>query len=264
VSISPDTPTPPWKTAISDSDDTSIRFRGYDVTALMSQKSFSEVVFLLHQGRLPTPGERRLFDAILIAVADHGPGSPSAAAARVVATGNRQAPEAAIAGGVLAIGDKHAGAGAACMAIIAAGLARVREQSIAIRQAAEDAVDDAIARKERLPGLGHRTHTVDPRTAVLFGLARESGLAGDGITFMLELEAAARARIKPLPLNVDGALAAVLHDLGFPPLYGRLMFIIGRVAGLTAQVMEEYTRERPMRIRIPVAYDGTPPRDLAD
>jgi citrate synthase len=59
---------------------------------------------------------------------------------------------------------------------------------------------------------------------------------------------------------VDGALAAVLFDLGFPPLFGKLIFIIGRVAGLTAQVTEEYTREKPMRIRIPVTYDGEPPQ----
>jgi citrate synthase len=226
----------------------------------MSTATFSEVIFLLHQGRLPTPAERRLVDAILIAVADHGPGSPSAAASRIVASGNRQAPEAAIAAGILAIGDKHAGAGAACMEIIGAALGRAKAESRSMRDVAGETVDDAIRQKLRLPGLGHRTHSTDPRTAVLFSHAREGGLAGDGIAFMIELEAAARERIKPLPLNVDGALAAVLYDLGFPPLYGRLMFIIGRVAGLTAQVVEEYTRERPMRIRIPVVYDGPAPR----
>ena len=64
------------------------------------------------------------------------------------------------------------------------------------------------------------------------------------------------------PINIDGLLAAVLYDLGFPPIAGRLMFIVGRVAGLSAQVQEELTRESPMRIRIPVIYDGPPPRDL--
>ena len=77
---------------------------------------------------------------------------------------------------------------------------------------------------------------------------------------MTALEQAVSARIKPLPINIDGGLAAVLYDLGFPPLFGKFVFIIGRVAGLTAQVTEEYTRERPMRIRIPVEYDGDPPK----
>ena len=62
--------------------------------------------------------------------------------------------------------------------------------------------------------------------------------------------------IKPMTINIDGALAAVLYDMGFAPAFGAPLFIIGRVAGLTAEVMEELTRERPMRIRIPVTYDG--------
>src|SRR5438874_444660 len=125
-----------WKTAISDSDKDHLRFRGYDATALMATATFSDVVFLLHQSRLPSDGERRLIDAVLIAVADHGPGSPSAAAARTVATGNRQAPEAAVAAGVLAIGDKHAGAGQACMEVIDEGLRRVREESMSMEASA--------------------------------------------------------------------------------------------------------------------------------
>ena len=64
---------------------------------------------------------------------------------------------------------------------------------------------------------------------------------------------------RPMPINIDGAFAAILHDLGFPPAAGKLLFIVGRVAGLTAEVYEEHTREKPMRIRIPVQYDGVPP-----
>lgn len=250
----------PWKTAISDSDDRGIRFSGYDITTLMAQATFADTVFLLHRGRLPSEGERRLVDAILIAVADHGPGSPSAAASRVVASGNRIAPEAAVAAGVLAIGDKHAGAGLACMEMIGEGLRHVREDGLSVREAARACVERSRRDNVRLPGIGHRTHSVDPRTAVLFDQARASGLAGDGVVFMTELEQAARELIKPLPINIDGALAAVLYDLGFPPIFGKFIFIIGRVAGLTAQVFEEYTREKPMRIRIPVEYDGPPPR----
>ena len=251
----------PWRTAISDADGLSIRLRGYDITQLMSEATFADTVFLLHQGRLPSDGERRLIDSILIGAADHGPGSPSAAAARIVASGNRQAPEAALAAGVLAMGDVHAGAGHQCMEMIDAGLRRVREDGGSIEEAAVFTVTDAIRRKARLPGLGHRVHRdVDPRAAVLFGQAREYGVAGDGIEFMRAVEKAASARIKPLPLNIDGVLAAVLHDLGFPPLFGKFIFILGRLAGLTAQVMEEYTREKPMRVRIPVTYDGEPPR----
>jgi citrate synthase len=250
----------PWKTALSNADENNIWIRGQEITSLMVNASFTEVVFLLHQGRTPSAGERRLLDAILIAVADHGPGSPSAATSRLVASANRQAPEAAVAAGVLAIGDMHAGAGTACMHMIEAGLDLCRNEGTSIAQAAARTVDETRRKKERLPGFGHRVHSQDPRTKVLFEMAREFNVAGEGIEFVTAIESAAREKIKPLPINIDGALAAVLHDLGFPALFGKLVFIIGRVAGLTAQVMEEYTRERPMRIKIPVKYDGIPPQ----
>jgi citrate synthase len=250
----------PWRTAITASDEKSIYIRGYDVTSLMTQATFTDVIYLLHQGRLPTKDERRLFDAVLIGVSDHGPAAPSAAAARIVASGNRQSLEAAIAAGVLAIGDAHGGAGYECMQMIREGLELARREAISIQDAAGRLVAAAKSGQKRLPGIGHRIHTEDPRTRVLFDMAREKGLARDGVAFMRALEEAARNQIRPLPINVDGALAAVLHDLGFLPPVAKLIFIIGRVAGLTAQVMEEHTREKPMRVRIPVTYDGPPPR----
>ena len=251
-----------WRTAIATSDDTHIWIRGYDITALMTRAGFTETIFLLHQGRLPNAGERRLLDAILVAVADHGAGAPSCAAARLAASGNRQSLSAAVAAGILAIGDEHGGAGTACMEGIAAGVELARKESLSVAEAARRAVQDSVSGKKRLAGLGHRVHTTDPRTAVLFQMARECGVAGDGIAYMTALEAAAREKIKPLPINIDGALAAVLHDLKFPPAFGKFVFIIGRVAGITAEVAEEYAREKAMRIRIPVTYDGEPPREI--
>jgi citrate synthase len=252
----------PWRTAIATSDETHIWIRGYDVTALMGQAGFTDTIFLLHQGRLPTQGERRLLDAILVAVADHGAGAPSCATARLAASGNRQSLSAAIAAGILAIGDEHGGAGSACMEVIAAGVGRAEKEQISLETAARRTAEDARAAKKRLPGLGHRTHTTDPRTAVLFGMASDAGVAGKGVAFVQALEKEVRALIKPLPINIDGALAAVLYDLGFPPAFGKLVFIIGRVAGLTAEVAEEYAREKAMRIHIPVTYDGAPPREI--
>jgi citrate synthase len=234
----------PWRTAIANSDETHIWIRGHDIASLMRRASFADTLFLLHRSRLPAEGERRLLDAMLVAVADHGAGAPSCATARLVASGNRRSLSAAIAAGVLAIGDEHGGAGSACMEMIAAGLDHARRESIPVREAAERAVHAATAAGRRVPGLGHRVHTRDPRVPVLFEMAREAGLAGDGIAFVL-----------------DGALAAVLYDLGFPPPAAQFLFIIGRVAGLTAEVAEEYAREKPMRIRIPVQYDGAPPRE---
>lgn len=252
----------PWRTAIVDARNGQIRFRGYDASDLMTQKTFTDTIFLLHQRRLPNLHERQLLDAILTGVADHGSGAPSCAAARLAASGNRQSLSAAVAAGILAVGDDHGGAGSGCMETIAAGVARMKSENITIEEAARRTVNDTRAAGKRLAGLGHRVHTTDPRTKILFDLARSGGIAGDGVAFMEALERAAGEAIKPMPINIDGALAAVLHDMGFPPPFGRLVFIIGRVAGLTAEVAEELAREKPMRIKIPVEYDGEPARPL--
>jgi citrate synthase len=252
----------PWRTAIVDARDGHIRIRGYDVPALMTGRTFTDTIFLLHQGRLPSPAERALLDAILTGVADHGSGAPSCATARLAASGNRQGLSAAVAAGLLAVGDDHGGAGLGCMEMIASGLALAAAEGLTIETAATRVVEQARAQNRRLAGFGHRVHSTDPRTAILFDLARQGGIAGDGVAFVTALESAIAAIVKPLPINIDGALAAVLHDMGFTPAFGRFVFLIGRVAGLTAEVAEELTRERPMRIRVPVDYDGVAPRPL--
>lgn len=236
--------------------------RGYDIGALMQRASFPAVVFLLHRGELPTPGEEKLLNAILIASADHNSGAPSVATARLIASGNRQSVAAAVGGGILAIGNEHGGAGEQCMELIGRVATASRDEGISIEQAAANAVTAARAAGKRLPGFGHRRHTTDPRVVVMFDMAREVGVAGDGVAAITAIEKALAAAVKALPTNVDGALAALLYDMGFPPSAGKLLFMVGRVAGLTAEVAEEYAREKPMRIKFPLAYDGVPPREL--
>ena len=250
-----------WRTAITNVDGQRVIVRGHDLVSLMQHGTFADVVALLLRGRKPDEGERRLIDAILVGIVDHGAGSPSAATARVAASGNRQAPEAAVAAGILAIGDAHAGAGTACMQIIGDAVERAARESRRLGDVARATVLDARAAGRRLPGLGHRLYREDPRTTVLFAIAEQYGKAGQGVAFMRALESAVAEMVKPLPINVDGAIAAVLHDLGYPPAAAKLIFIVGRTAGLAAHVMEEYAREKPMRVRIPVVYDGPAPVD---
>ena len=245
-----------WRSAITEADGEQLRIRGQAVVRLMHEASFCDVVGLLLRGSTPDAGERRLLDAILIAIADHGAGAPSAAAARMVATGNRQAPEAAIAAGVLAIGDAHGGAGLACFGVIQDALARAEREGQTIEAIAASVVEAARQSKTRLPGFGHRMYREDPRAVALLRLSDDLAKSGNGVRFVRAVEAALSGGAKPVPLNVDGAIAGVLFDLGYPALAAKLTFIIGRTAGLSAHVIEEYTRERPMRIRIPVTYDG--------
>src|SRR5690349_888819 len=125
----------PWKTSIVQARDGEIRYRGHNVASLMRNATFTDIIFLLHQGRLPDARERRILDAILLSSADHGSGAPSCATARLAASGNRQSLSAAVAAGVLAIGNEHGGAGELCMQLIASAVARARERGIGLEAA---------------------------------------------------------------------------------------------------------------------------------
>lgn len=252
----------PWRTAIVNKDKTNIWLRGYEIRELMSKVTFAGVVWLLHTGKLPTAAEEKLFNAILIGSADHGSGAPSCATARLAASGNRESLSAAVAAGVLAIGDVHGGAGAETMEIIGALVAEAKATGAPLTDVALKCVRAMRADGRRLPGFGHRVHTTDPRVDFLFDMAKDLGLAGAGIDCVRALSAALETEGIHLPINIDGALAANLFDLGLPPAAGKLLFIVGRVGGLTAEVAEEHAREKPMRIRIPLTYDGEPPRSI--
>ena len=246
----------PWRTAISTYEPNRIRIRGHAVEELMVRGNFADVAFLLLRGRLPDPPESRVWNAILTASADHGPTPPSTMAARVIASGNRRAPEAAIAGGLLAIGDAHGGAGEEAMEMLRRALTTIREEGRSVDEAARALLDSYRTARRRIPGVGHRVHTRDPRTDALWTLAAEAGLSGKAVELMRTIAVVLSKADRPLPVNVDGALAAVLVDMGFEPAVGRIAFILGRCAGIAAHVLEELTREKPMRIEVPFVYDG--------
>jgi citrate synthase len=133
-------------------------------------------------------------------------------------------------------------------------------------------MDEAAARTlaamreagERMPGFGHRLHTKDPRTARLFELAREAGVDGVHMQAARAVEKAFGDAKKSLPINVDGAIGAILADLEMNPAAFNGIFMIARTPGLVAHVIEEESRDRPMRRIDPVnhGYDGPPIRSL--
>src|SRR4029453_1296975 len=117
---------------------------------------------------------------------------------------------------------------------------------------------------ERMPGFGHRYHTKDPRTARLFELAREADVNGIHMQAARAVEKGFADAKKALPINVDGALGAILADLGMNPAVFNGIFMIARTPGLVAHVTEKQTREKPMRRIDPVkhGYDGPAPQSV--
>jgi citrate synthase/citryl-CoA lyase len=252
-----------WTSGITQIQPNQVRIRGYRVEALMSSISFSQAIYLLFRGELPSEGVSELMDAILVACIDHGATTPSSLAARTSASTG--APlNAALAAGVLSINRFHGAAIQDCMTVLLEGIQQAKREKLSLDQTAGMVLQSMQAEKRRIPGLGHRVHTDDPRTHKLFEMAEQLGVSGEGAALLKALQTGMKREGKELPINVDGAIAALLVDLGFPAELGNAFFIIARIPGLAAQVYEEQTQQRPMRRIWPegVAYDGPPPREL--
>jgi citrate synthase len=251
-----------WRSGVTSVVPNEIRVRGYRIDELMGRVSFGEAVYLVLRGELPGAAVGRLVEAMLVASVDHGVTPPSTLAVRNAATTG--APlNACIASGALAVNRHHGGAVEDCMRVLARGAARVSAGESA-EAAAKAIVGEEKAAGRRLPGFGHRVHSDDPRSHRLLALAREAGAAGAHVAVAEAVVAALAASGKPLPLNVDGAIAAVLADLGFVPELANGFFILARTAGWMAHVAEELGREKPMR-RIDqetCTYDGSAARAL--
>lgn len=247
-----------WFTAITDVKPNEIRLRGHRIDELMGHITFAQAIFLALTGDLPSPAVGRLVDAILVACIDHGVTPPSTLAARTAASTG--APiNAALAAGVLSINRYHGGAIEDCMRVILATRHAAGEQSLTLDEAAARLVSEYRTAHRRIPGLGHRLHTDDPRTRQLFALAVEAGIGGQGVAAIEALaHAVATQTGRALPVNVDGAIAALLVDLGLAPELANAFFIMARVPGLVAHIVEEQTRERPVRPIHPTdhSYDG--------
>jgi citrate synthase len=170
---------------------------------------------------------------------------------------------AALAGGMLAISKHHGGAIEDCMQLIQEAVRRKREMKKTDHEMAVLLVKEYKDRNKRFPGFGHRIHTKDPRAVKLFQIASELGVAGENVGMAKAIEEAMEKESgKRLPINVDGAIAALLCEMNFPPKLANAFFMLARFPGLVAHVHEEQTRMRPMRFINPKEheYDGIPER----
>ena len=249
---------PFWKTSLSAVEPNKILIRGYRVQDLMERCSFGDVIYLTFKGELPAGNEGRMIEMIAVSSTDHSFLAPSIDATRFVASGGVPL-QAAVAAGVISLGDHHGGAIEQCARLLQESVASI--PSIKDARTAREIVSDFRARHQRIPGFGHPWHDRDPRTLTLVAKAKEWNLAGYHLALIESIGAELR-----LPPNIDGVISGIISDLGISWQYGRAFFIIPRVVGLAAHAVEEATRERPFRaIDIKdVAYDGPPERDLPE
>jgi succinyl-CoA synthetase alpha subunit len=253
-----------WHSAITRIEPNKVAVRGYDIADLMGRVPFGAAVYLILTGELPSPAVARLMDAILVSSIDHGATPPSALAARTVASTGATL-SASVAAGIMSINRHHGGAIEDCARQLKAIADRAAQESISLEEAATRTLAAMRETGERMSGFGHRLHTKDPRTARLFELAREAGVDGAHMQAARAVEKAFADAKKSLPINVDGAIGAILADLKLTPAAFNGIFMIARTPGLIAHVIEEQRREKPMRRIDPMnhGYDGPPPRTIS-
>jgi citrate synthase len=192
-----------------------------------------------------TPDRVRTLDGALVLLADHELAA-STLAARIAASTGAAAPHVVLAGLATLAGPLHGGAHTPALAL-------VRD---AARRGPEAALDAAVQRLGRLPGVGHPLyHTVDPRAEAL--LAELARVAPRQATKQIDgLVQAMRARTTA-PVNVDFALAALVHTWRMTLGAGETIHAVARMAGWLAHAAEESSYQ--LRFRPRAVYTGVRP-----
>jgi citrate synthase len=230
-------------TSISTSNHDTIVVRGRDLTRdLIGGIDFVDHFWLLLTGTMPSAPQKRLLNATLVALAEHGL-VPSVAAARMTLAAAPEALQGAVAAGLLGCGSVVLGSAEASGQY----LTRVVEltgQGKLLKDAIAEVVRAYRAERRPIPGFGHSLHTdADPRAVRLFDVAKDAGVAGKFCEAAIETERLLPELVgRRLPTNVNGAIPATLLDAGFPLLALKGVALLARTAGLVAHLLEEQAR----------------------
>lgn len=254
---------PKWRTSISQVAPNRITTRGYPQEDLIENISFAEMVYLLLKGEIPSKSQSKMLQSVLVSFCDHGVTPPSTQMARIMAsTGSSM--NSCVAGGLLSFGKHHAGALELSMKVLQDALKHVEIERIdsesvdLVQTAAQLVVDRYRSKGEKIPGFGHRFHQEDPRPPKLIDMAIKYDCFGIHTELALNIQEIL-FKTKGVRMNIDGANAGILSDLGFEWELGTGIFMIGRLPALVAHVNEEKVRETPFRKLFEIEeiyYDG--------
>jgi len=232
--------------------------RGFDLAKeLIGKVNLGDMAFLEIMGRLPTPQESAVFNALMVTLVEHGI-TPSALAARLTYLGAPEAIQGAIAAGLLGLGTVFVGT--------IEGAARMLQEALSeappeteLEAVAARVVADYHRRHAIIPGLGHPIHKpVDPRAPRLFEIAEQNGFAGRYVQLMQLIQREAERRYeKILPVNATGAIGAVASELGIPWQICRGLGVAARAIGLLGHLLEEMRQPMARAIWLRVDEEAT-------
>lgn len=257
-------------TAIATSDAESITVRGQDLCdELIGKIDFTDYFWLLVLGERPDEKQRRMMDACLVAIAEHGL-VPSVQAARMTLAAGPDAWQGAMSAGLLGMGSVVAGSSEAAAYYLQEVLDKAEADGTDVETAAIASLKDLAAAKKKVAGLGHPQHnTGDPRANVLLALADEIGVSGKYVDCLRILgKHAPEITGRPLPINVSGAIPATILDAGFPLQAVKAVPLLARAAGLSAHLYEESLRSIGFIMSNvadqAITYDGKPSSKHSD
>ncbi|GGN34156.1 citryl-CoA lyase [Streptomyces fuscichromogenes] len=258
------TPRPAYPTALGASDLRTITLLGHDLAEdIMGSVGFGELAFWLATQRRPTPGETRVFEAVLAALADHG-FTPTAIVTRLTYLSAPDSVQGALAAGLLGGGSRFLGVTEDTGRFLHDVLESL-DGALPTHEAGWDEVALRTVQEQRqagkfVPGLGHHVHKEgDPRTPRLMRIAQEEGVFGPHLSLF-----AAIGRVHPavlnrtLPLNGAGVCGAALADLGLPLPLLRGFALLARTAGLIGQLAEELRHPVAQDVFLSVDLNNTP------
>jgi citrate synthase len=247
-------------TAIATSDAESVTVRGLDLCdELIGRIDFTDYFWLLVKGDRPDAKQRRMMDACLVAIAEHGL-VPSVQAARMTLAAGPDAWQGAMSAGLLGMGSVVAGSSEIAGRYLAEVLEAAGDGDL--EAAAVESLKGLKARRAKVPGLGHPQHAGgDPRADRLLAIADEEGVSGRYVECLRVLAKHAPGIIeRPLPINVSGAIPAVILDSGWPLDAIKGVPLLARAAGLVAHLFEESQRSigfiMSHKADEAIAYDG--------
>lgn len=253
--------------AISTSNEQTIVVRGRDLTAeLVGHVGFTDHIWLLITGSLPTAAQRCVLDATLVSIAEHGL-VPSVQASRMTLAAAPEALQGAVAAGILGCGSVILGSAESAGRLFAEIATAAGEGPL--EPAIASVVGQYRAARRAIPGYGHPLHKgADPRAARLFQVAATAGTSGRHVQVAQAVERELpRLLGRTLAINVSGAIPAVLLDAGYPLQALKGVPILARTASLIAHLLEE--QQRPIGFVLSHAaaqaidYDGSVPPGFA-
>lgn len=230
----------PIRSDIAWSSAEKVSVRGLDLSAeILGCMNLGDFAFLQLTGHAPTPEQSRMYNAIIIALVEHGI-TPSVIAARMTYAGAPEAPQAAVAAGLCGLGSVFVGSMEGAARMLSEALADAAGD-VDLGSVAESIVTAYFERGELIPGIGHPVHKpTDPRAKRLFELARDNGFAGPYVHLIQQVAAAAeRVSNKQLPVNATGAVGAICCELDLPWTVVRGVGVMGRAIGLVGHLFEE-------------------------